>query len=245
MKCSILPLALAAFYAFTRLVVNGTLSSEFQYIRDVRGNAGDDNLWQKSFPLYGPEDPRQACNRQSFPVLNKNIQTAIYDAGTSGAFYISTKVDPSDVEDPYIFHEGPGQVFLSKLPDGLNSLSEYDGSGDFFKIAYHGPKNSTTWSLYEERAINFTIPRTTPPGLYLMRVEHFLPSALFNQSQWFVSCAHVEILGLGGGQPTGFVRFPNAYKADDPSVWFHEEGTSRFPKDIRVYVEPKPSTWTG
>lgn len=252
MKFSIFALAFPIFqstnahYIFTRLVVNNTLSSEFQYIRDIRSNSGQDSIWQKSFPLWGPEDPQIICNRKAFPIINKDIQTATYIAGDDGAFYISTKHDVSDAEDPFVFHEGPGQVFLSKLPDGMTSLNEYDGSGDFFKIAYHGPTGPkvTDWSTYGQRTINFTIPRTTPPGLYLMRVEQFYASSSFDESQFYVSCAHVNIVGPGGGSPTDFVRFP-AYKAEDPNVWFHEEGTSRYPKDIRVYVEPKPKVWSG
>lgn len=146
---------------------------------------------------------------------------------------------------PYIFHEGPGQVFLSKLPESLTSLNDYDGKGDFFKIAYAGPQDNTTWSLMEKLEMNFTIPKTTPTGQYLLRIEHFLPSPNHGQSQWFVNCAHVEIVGEGGGTPAGFVKFPNAYSEDDASIWFHEPRTSRAPSDLSTYVEPKPGVWQG
>ena len=82
----------------------------------------------------------------------------------------------------------------------MTSLNEYDGTGDFFKIAYHGPKDATTWSVQNGRAINFTIPRTTPPGLYLMRVEQFLPHSQLDQSQFYVNCAHINVIGPGGGK---------------------------------------------
>jgi hypothetical protein len=116
-------------------------------------------------------------------------------------------------------HEGPGQIFLSKLPDGLSDLKDYDGKGDFFKISYQGPKDNTTWSTMGAVCVNFTIPATTPPGKYLLRIEHFFPSGNLGQSQWFVNCAHVNIVGNGNGSPTGFVRFPNAYKEEDQSKY--------------------------
>lgn len=146
----------------------------------------------------------------------------------------------------YIFHPGPGQIFLSKLPSDLQDLKEYDASGDFFKIGYAGPASKTVWSLDEQTSMNATIPKTTPPGKYLMRIEHLFAINQLHQSQWFVSCAHVEISGPGGGTPGPTVRFPNAYKEDDPSVWFHKEGTEQgHVEDITTYVELKPNVWSG
>lgn len=47
--------------------------------------------------------------------------------------------------------------------------------------------------------MNFTIPKTTPPGKYLVRVEHFNISPQYGQTQQFINCAHVEVTGSGGG----------------------------------------------
>jgi len=35
-------------------------------------------------------------------------------------------------------------------------------------------------------------------------------------SQWYINCAHVNIIGPGGGTPTEFARFPGTYTDDDP-----------------------------
>lgn len=49
--------------------------------------------------------------------------------------------------------------------------------------------------------MNFTIPKTTPPGKYLMRVEHMYPQGWrFNGSQFYINCAQIEIKGAGGGK---------------------------------------------
>tara|TARA_R110002003_G_scaffold626_3_gene20884 strand:- start:1565 stop:2329 length:765 start_codon:yes stop_codon:yes gene_type:complete len=237
----------AAHYVFSRLIVNGTISKDFQYVRDVTGNAGTrDSLWYKAFPIFGAENKNSTCGRGAFPVYNADtIETATVFAGDDVGLALSGPFFNGDSQ-PLIYHEGPGMIFLGKLPEGLKNLSEYDGAGDFFKIGYAGPDSATSWSLQQYWAMNATIPVTTPPGKYLLRVEQFLASSYLGQSQWFVNCAHVEIVGAGGGRPEGLVKFPGAYHDEDPSVWFREEGTeSGYPKDFMKYVEPKPAAWTG
>ena len=63
--------------------------------------------------------------------------------------------------------------------------------------------------------MNFTIPLTTPPGKYLVRVEHFNISPYYNATQQFINCAHVEVVGPGGGTPGPFTKFPGAYDIAD------------------------------
>ncbi|KAF2245766.1 lytic polysaccharide monooxygenase [Trematosphaeria pertusa] len=233
----------SAHYIFSRLIVNNTVSTDFQYIRDVSALDGNPPMFAKAFPIYNLSNPDLKCGKSAFPVRNPSIETATVLAGDDVGFHLSGPYSEGDIQ-PEIFHEGPGQVFLSKLPVGMD-IMDYDGSGDFFKIAYAGPANSTTWSLYGQTSMNFTIPATTPPGKYLLRIEQFFASSNKGQSQWYVSCAHVDIVGSGGGTPGPFIRFPNAYKDEDPNIWFHEEGTNRFPKDISGYLMPKPDVWQG
>jgi hypothetical protein len=206
---------------FSRLMVNGTLSSNFQYIRDVAANPdGHPELFGKGFPLVdGLSSPDLVCGRSAFPVRNPSIETATILAGDDVSFYLSTPYDDlPDAYQPTIFHIGPGQVFLSKLPESVNDLNDYDGRGDFFKIAYAGVKNNK-FILLDTLAMNFTIPATTPPGKYLMRIEHWMVDYRKGNSQWYVSCAHVDIMGSGGGMPDKFIRFPNAYSEEDPSKY--------------------------
>lgn len=96
-----------------------------------------------------------------------------------------------------VYHLGPAFIYLAKKPDGIN-ITEWDGDGDFFKIDYKGPINDTRWFITGKLDYNFTIPEATPPGQYLMRVEYFWPR-MRNESQFYVNCAQVNILGSGGG----------------------------------------------
>jgi hypothetical protein len=241
-----------AHYVFNRLIVNSTISQEFQYVRDVMGNAGTrDSNWLKSFPVFGVQNPDIVCGRGSFPVNNSaTIETATVLAGSEVGFMVSEPFFEGD-SIQYIYHDGPGQMFLSKLPEGLHDLNDYDpsngndGSGGFFKIGFAGPINATSWFLQDKFAMMATIPATTPPGLYILRIEQFLPSSTYGESQWFINCAHLQIVGTGGGTPGPLIRFP-AYSDDDPSIWFREEGTaSGFPKDAMKYIQPKPDVWHG
>ena len=63
---------------------------------------------------------------------------------------------------------------------------------------------------------NFTIPKTTPPGKYLLRIENFMPTARAGYLQFYINCAFVNIIGPGGGTPTDFVTFPGTYQDEDP-----------------------------
>jgi hypothetical protein len=49
-----------------------------------------------------------------------------------------------------------------------------------------------------------------------MRIEQWMPTSMTNYSQWYVNCAHVNIIGPGGGTPTGFARFPGTYVDNGP-----------------------------
>ena len=74
----------------------------------------------------------------------------------------------------------------------------------------HANRNFIKW--------NFTIPATTPPGLYLLRIDSIYPISRTNSAQLYASCAQVEIVGLGGGIPGPLARFPGAYTAFNDSM---------------------------
>lgn len=71
-----------------------------------------------------------------------------------------------------------------------------------------------------------------------MRIEQIWPTSTFNYSQWFVNCAYVDIVGPGGGVPTGFARFPGTYDISDPGKQAH----SQFPQDTTT--SSTSTAWT-
>jgi hypothetical protein len=126
-----------------------------------------------------------------------------------------------------------------------SDVSQYEGDGDWFKIAYWGPKNDTYWSTRDQTGMNFTIPRTTPPGQYLLRVEHLYVRPTYNTTQWYVACAQINVLGKGGGNPAPLVRFPGAYHLEDEGIWVADEMYEWPLTGLLKYKPPGPSVWIG
>ncbi|KAK4177322.1 family 61 putative glycoside hydrolase [Triangularia setosa] len=220
------------------LIVNQTAAPEWRYVRDVMGPAYEDEvfLWgqyHKTIPIMDIHHPDITCGRKAFAAA-ANTSTADVLAGSEvgGVFY----------------HRGPAQIYLSRAPNG--DAEHYSGDGDWFKIAVAGPENNNKWSLSDEGDFNFSIPLTTPPGRYLMRIEQFWPTSSYNYSQWFINCAHVNIIGPGGGIPTGFAKFPGTYDIDDSGIRLPENqmvlGVVKA-EDMRLleYKPPGPAVWVG
>jgi hypothetical protein len=89
--------------------------------------------------------------------------------------------------------------------------------------------------------VSFTIPRNTPSGKYIVRVESIALHQAQNVggAQMYLSCAQVEVTGGGSGKPGSLVAFPGAYNANDPGLrWnYYPIATS--------YTAPGPAVWDG
>jgi hypothetical protein len=70
------------------------------------------------------------------------------------------------------------------------------------------------------KTLNFTIPKATPSGDYLARIEHIGLHAASqkNGAQFYLSCAQITVTGGGSGTPSPLVSFPGAYSATDPGI---------------------------
>ncbi|KAK4156057.1 glycosyl hydrolase family 61-domain-containing protein [Chaetomidium leptoderma] len=234
------------------LLVNGTETPEWKYVRDV-GPQFDDahnpypegNEFPKTPPQMDINHPDITCGRKAFDSAAKT-ETADVLAGLEVGFRVSW-----DGNGKYgvIWHPGPAQIYLSRAPD--DDLAQYRGDGDWFKIAYGGPVGNNEWLLWGAHEFNFTIPETTPPGKYLMRIEQWMPTHMLDYSQWYVNCAQVNIIGPGGGTPTEFAKFPGTYDIHDPGLMIP---TNQFvnggfvPDDemrLLEYKAPGPAVWTG
>ncbi|PVI05818.1 lytic polysaccharide monooxygenase [Periconia macrospinosa] len=216
-------------------------------------------------PLYANDEINKqnlTCGRAAFNSLPKT-EIADVIAGEELGFQTWNEKDdgaPFTEESTYtFFHYGPGQVWLSRAPN--DDLKSYYGDGDWFKVAYAGPEDNQTWKLDSRKhgiwkpinSYNFTLPRTTPPGAYLMRFEYIYPTS-YNYSQFYVSCALVNIHSpdpsVKPGTPTGFAKFPGTYKLDDPGIEIpknQDKSTVSTDSGLRLmeYKPPGPPVWTG
>ncbi|CZT00391.1 related to cellulose binding protein CEL1 [Rhynchosporium agropyri] len=141
-------------------------------------------------------------------------------------------------------HPGTGMVYMSLAPTG--SVKEYDGSGSWFKIWEEGICNKggrltdDAWCTWKRNNITATIPKETPNGEYLVRVEHIaVHRCHIGEPEQYVSCMQVKVIDGGTGTPGPLVKFPGAYKDTDPYAHFSVyNGMKDFPS-------AGPDVWNG
>ncbi|KAF2677479.1 lytic polysaccharide monooxygenase [Lentithecium fluviatile CBS 122367] len=230
-------------YGFPFVEVAGVMSERWEYIRPTA-------TFGPNFDYAGP--PSMCGPNGTLPLFP--IKTLKVEAGSTIVFGASgQKAWPeSDSREPFdpkwsIYHDGPATAYLSKAP---GELAEYDGSGEWFKIAAVGASDGIQWDVRESAQVNklsFTIPKTTPPGKYLMRAEHLNILTSYKGTQMYANCAHLEITGAGGGTPGPTTKFPGAFDAKDPGIWLPNALDHPYqPSDrLKNWQGAGPKVWTG
>jgi hypothetical protein len=226
LAAAVLAALVDAHYIFNILIVNGkTIGGEYAYVRR------NSNSYNPAFPDIVTTDELR-CNKGA-----KAGNTATYEVNAGDK--IGIKVFNREV----IEHPGPGMIYMSKAP---SSVKDYDGSGEWFKVYETGlcgsnPGSDGQWCSYNKDKLEFTIPPKTPPGEYLVRVEHIgLHEAFKDRAQFYIECLQLKINGPGGGTPGPLVQIPGIYKADDPGIKYDKWASKPKP-----YVMPGPAVWDG
>ncbi|KAF8862280.1 endoglucanase II [Acephala macrosclerotiorum] len=112
---------------------------------------------------------------------------------------------------------------MAKVPAG-ETAANFDGNGEvWFKIFEEGPKfggQALSWPTDNAKSVSFTIPKSTPSGGYLLRVEHIRLHVAQSSgaAQFYISCGQITVTGGEAGTPGPLVVFPGAYKATDPGI---------------------------
>ncbi|PYH44747.1 lytic polysaccharide monooxygenase auxiliary activity family 9 protein, partial [Aspergillus saccharolyticus JOP 1030-1] len=197
-----------AHYIFSKLVVNGEVSADWQYIRQTtRDKCYMPTKFTSTFDNLTPNDNDFRCNLGSF---SHAAQTDVAEVVAGDTIAMKLFYDGT------IAHPGPGQVFMSKAPTG--NVQEYEGDGEWFKIwetTFCDPKGDLTkdaWCAYGMSQFEFQIPAATPPGEYLVRAEHIgLHQSHINQAEFFYSCAQIKVTGSGSGSPSLMYKIPGLY----------------------------------
>ncbi|KAF4619042.1 hypothetical protein G7Y89_g14804 [Cudoniella acicularis] len=216
-----------AHYDFNALIYGGTTQATWQQVRkrsdaDSHGPVTDTSLL----------DIR--CGKDASTAFAPGILSVA--AGESLGFAV----------DPNIQHPGPGLGYLARVPAG-KTAANWDGSGAaWFKVWEQGPtalnKNGGVWPSSGLKTLNFTIPKATPSGDYLARLEHIGLHAAGqkNGAQFYLSCAQITVTGGGSGTPSPLVSFPGAYSPTDPGILIQ----IYYPVPTN-YTIPGPKVWTG
>lgn len=230
MKNFVTLLALAgaaqAHYVLPSLISGSTKTSQWQYVRQWSG-------YQSNGPVLDVTSKDIRCNVRGDTNFAKG--TLSVAAGSTVGF----------TSEPPIYHPGPSQAYMAKVPAG-STAATWDGSGSvWFKVFAAGPNlggQALSWPSDNAATVTWKIPAATPSGDYLLRIEHIgLHSAsAAGGAQFYISCGQITVTGGGAGTPGPLVAFPGAYKATDPGLMIN----IYYPVP-RTYTLPGPAVWTG
>ncbi|TFK38401.1 glycoside hydrolase family 61 protein [Crucibulum laeve] len=140
-------------------------------------------------------------------------------------------------ENKKIYHLGPVDIYLGKAP---GKAQDWDGSGkNWFKIAEWGATfNPFSFKSLDKSRFTTTIPKDTPSGEYLVRIEQ-IGLHLTGTPEFFISCAQIKVTNGGDGNPAK-VSIPGVYKKTDPSL-----NVDIYWPIPTSYDVPGPEVWRG
>ncbi|KAK4150167.1 glycosyl hydrolase family 61-domain-containing protein [Chaetomidium leptoderma] len=221
-----------AHYRWGKLQLpNGQLSNDFEYIRE------NSNGIMPTKQFLSPSDDFR-CNSGSFANAGKTKVAKVNPGDRLGfqLWYYAT-----------MQHPGPLTIHMSRAP---GDVRQYRGDGDWFKVHQMiickpptgGYLNDKDWCTWDLSTVSFQIPRDTPPGQYLVRVEHIaIHGAQSGDTEFYFECAQIEVGGNGNGSPGPMVKIPGLYDSNDPALRFFIYGAPSYP-----YTNiGKHTVWTG
>ncbi|KAF2687844.1 lytic polysaccharide monooxygenase [Lentithecium fluviatile CBS 122367] len=245
-----------AHYIFGRFIYNHQTTKTWEYIREVSPRPESDRDLALFWPLTDPTSTDLRCGRNASLGWSQP-KTAVINAGDTVGF--AAGEPKTSIVQPGAYHPGFAGVWMSRST--VESLDGYAGDGDWFKIlqitgrteqsidfslpgnASRMDRSKTVWGTYLIESWNFTIPATTPPGLYLIRWEHIFPNVY--DAQFYVNCAHVQVVNDGPiGTPGPTVKIPGVYTRGQKDVYFssYDYGV---PGSLDGFIPPKPEVWKG
>jgi len=176
--------------------------SDWQQVRKA------DN-WQNN-GFVGDVNSAQIRCFQSTPAAAPSVYTVA--AGSTLTYYAS----------PSVYHPGPMQFYLARVPDGQD-VKSWNGDGAvWFKVYQEQPNfgSQLTWPSTGKSSFEVPIPSCIKAGNYLVRAEHVALHVAQSSggAQFYISCAQVTVTGGGSTEPSNKVAFPGAYKASDPGI---------------------------
>ncbi|KNG84793.1 hypothetical protein ANOM_006703 [Aspergillus nomiae NRRL 13137] len=214
----------SAHYFFPNFIANGNFTKYFEYVREDT---------QGYMPYKGGYDSTDfRCNVGSQDFASK---TDVYKVKAGDTIGFGTDFGA------LIEHPGPMQVYLSKAP---GDVRDFDGSGDWFKIYELGPtsfgSDGIEWGVTGRSNFTFTLPKETPAGQYLVRIEHI---ALHGAGEWggaelYFNCAQIEVESDSTAIPYPVVQIPGVYDGYEPGILFY-----MYRPYWTNYTMPGPRVW--
>ncbi|KAF7973038.1 hypothetical protein HWV62_16318 [Athelia sp. TMB] len=212
-------------YTFPYLVVGGTVSTAWEYVRET-------NNYQSQDPVTDVASSDLRC----------------YDSATAGTASTVTVAAGSTLGingDNTIYHPGVVNVYLAKAPS--SGVATFAGDGAvWFKVfqisAVTNGGTSISWPAQNLPGVSFTIPKNLPTGQYLVRIEAIAlhVASTYGGAQFYISCGQINVTGGGSGTPGPLVSIPGVYTGYEPGILININYP--IPKN---YTQPGPAVWTG
>ncbi|PLB49936.1 hypothetical protein P170DRAFT_133996 [Aspergillus steynii IBT 23096] len=219
----------SSHYVFNKLIVDGKATQEYEYIRK------NSNGYQPTLASDILSNDFR-CNQGS---MDSAASTKTYQVAPGAEIGFQLGFGAT------MKHPGPLQIYMSKAE---GDVTTYDGSGDWFKVYQEGVCNDISgglkdedWCTWDKDTASFTIPKDTPAGQYLVRVEHIgLHRGFSGNSEFYFTCAQIEVTGSGAGSPSPVVKIPEVYQPDDANIHFNIYNPIPTSYDL-----PGPAIWSG
>lgn len=190
-----------AHYNFDSLIVDGSATEPYEYVR---------RMTNSNSPVTDVSSTDMRCNVGT-QANAASTKTKAVAAGAQVGFTVADNIG----------HPGPLTVYLSKAP---GDVSEYDGSGEWFKIWELGTSEITSaglqWASNGMTSFNFSLPTELADGQYLLRAEHvgLHGASTEGGAQFYISCAQIEVTGGGSGTPSPTVEIPGYLTGTEPGI---------------------------
>ncbi|KAK3340008.1 glycoside hydrolase [Lasiosphaeria hispida] len=194
-------LGASAHYTLPKILAGGA-GADWQYVRKA------DN-WQSNGFVGNVASEQIRCFQSAATPAQATLNVTAGSTVTYGAA-------------PNVYHPGPMQFYLARVPDG-ESVSSWKGDGAVWFKIYHEQPNfggQLTWPSNGKSSFSVAIPKCIKAGFYLLRAEHIGLHAASTSggAQFYISCAQIGVTGGGSTEPKEKVSFPGAYKASDPGI---------------------------
>ncbi|KAF8646025.1 hypothetical protein AX16_007450 [Volvariella volvacea WC 439] len=219
----------SAHYTFPNLIVNGTVTGEWEYVRITANHYSQG-------PVTDVNSQAVRCyERDTQAAANAKIATVT--AGSTVGFKGSNTLG----------HPGYWSAYMSTASPAANSNNAGLGK-TWFKIWEWAPTYSPSTGLVFNNLnidrVSFNIPRNVPSGQYLLRVEQIALHAASTQggAQLYIGCAQINVVNGGSGSPGPTVSFPGAYSPTDPGILLN---IYALPSGYTGYKAPGPAVWSG
>jgi len=213
-----------AHYTFPSLVVGGTTTQDWLYVRQTNN--------------YNSQDPVTDVTSADF---------RCYDSATNPTASTVTVAAGSTLgimSDGTIYHPGVVNVYMAKAS---GNVSTFAGDGAvWFKVyeitAVTNGGTSITFPAQNVPGISFTIPKALPTGQYLVRMEALAlhVASTYQGAQWYISCGQISVTGGGSGSPGPLVSIPGVYTGYEPGILID----IYYPIPAN-YTQPGPAVWSG